>query len=91
MIKRIWHGYTTRENASAYLALLQGEVIPGIEARKINGYRGIDVLRKDNGDEIEFVTIMTFDSIDNVKEFQGEDYEACHVPDAAPSGFIPLG
>jgi hypothetical protein len=26
---------------------------------------------------------MTFDSIDDVIAFQGEDYEKCYVPDAA--------
>ncbi len=82
-IKRIWHGWTTPENAVAYEALLRDEVFPGIEAKKIPGYRGIELLRRDRDDEVEFVTIMTFDSIQNVIDFQGPDYRRCYVPDAA--------
>ena len=82
-IKRIWHGWTTPGNADAYERLLHDEVFPGIEAKEIPGYRGIELLRRDLGDEVEFVTIMTFDSIENVIDFQGPDYARCYVPDAA--------
>ncbi len=82
-IKRIWHGWTTAENAAAYEELLRAEVFPGIEAKKIPGYRAIELLRLDRDDEVEFVTIMTFDSIQNVIDFQGPDYQRCYVPDAA--------
>ncbi|WP_171125625.1 MULTISPECIES: antibiotic biosynthesis monooxygenase [unclassified Ruegeria] len=80
MIKRIWHGYTTHENADTYQALLNDTVFPGIEAKNIPGYRKIELLRRDLGQEVEFITIMTFDSLQNVIDFQGEDYERCYVP-----------
>jgi antibiotic biosynthesis monooxygenase (ABM) superfamily enzyme len=83
MIKRIWHGYTAPENAEAYEHLLDTAVFPGIEAKKIPGYRAIELLRRTIGDEVEFTTVMTFDSLDNVIAFQGEDYETAYVPDAA--------
>ena len=82
-IKRVWHGWTTPENADKYQKLLHEEVFPGIEAKKIPGYRSIELLRRDSTDEVEFVTIMTFDSLQNVIDFQGEDYARCYVPDAA--------
>ena len=82
-IKRIWHGWTTRENAQTYRLLLKREIFPGIEAKKIPGYRSIELLSRDLGEEVEFVTIMTFDSLQNVIDFQGEDYQRCYVPDAA--------
>ena len=82
-IKRIWHGWTTPENAAAYESLLRAEVFPGIEAKNIPGYRSIELLRLDRGEEVAFVTIMTFDSIQNVIDFQGPDYQRCYVPDAA--------
>ena len=82
-IKRIWHGWTTRENAEAYRTVLLGTVIPGIEAKGIQGYRGIEVLQRDLDGETEFITIMTFDSLQSVIDFQGEDYERSYVPDAA--------
>ncbi len=82
-IKRIWHGWTTPENADVYATLLRDEVFPGIEAKNIPGYRGIELLRRDRGGEVEFITMMTFDSIQDVIAFQGADYERCYVPDAA--------
>jgi antibiotic biosynthesis monooxygenase (ABM) superfamily enzyme len=83
MIKRIWHGYTTPENADAYQDLLDTVVFPGIEAKAIPGYRSIELLRRSTGVEVEFTTVMTFDSIDDVIAFQGSDYEAAYVPEAA--------
>ena len=82
-VKRIWHGWTTRGNAQAYQDLLQTYVFPSIEAKKVKGYRSIELLRKPAGDEVEFVTIMTFDDIDAVKTFVGEDYETVYVPERA--------
>lgn len=79
-IKRIWHGWATPENAEAYWKVLSTIVIPGIEAKGIRGYQGIEVLRRDHEDEVEFVTIMTFESLQSVIDFQGEDYERCYVP-----------
>ncbi|MCJ7705568.1 MAG: hypothetical protein MUO28_08530 [Desulfobacterales bacterium] len=82
-IKRIWHGWTTRENADVYENLLRNEVFPGIEAKNIPGYRSIELLRRDLSNEIEFMTIMTFDALQNVIDFQGDDYQRSYVPDAA--------
>ena len=83
MIKRIWHGYTTPENADAYQRLLDTVVFPGIEVKSIPGYRSIELLRRDVGEEVEFTTVMAFESLDNVIAFQGSDYEAAYVPEAA--------
>jgi len=83
MISRIWHGWTTPGNADQYEALLKEEIFVGIQNRKIRGFKGIQLLRRDAGDEVEFVTIMRFDSIAGVREFAGEDYEAAFVPDKA--------
>lgn len=82
-IKRVWHGWTIPENAEKYQKLLHDEVFPGLEAKNIPGYQSIELMRRDHTDEVEFVTIMTFDSLQNVIDFQGEDYTRCYVPDAA--------
>jgi hypothetical protein len=71
------------ENANAYEELLRAEVIPGIEARRISGFRHIDLMRRDLATEVEFATIMWFDDIASIKAFVGEDYEVSHVPVAA--------
>ncbi|MBI1201148.1 MAG: antibiotic biosynthesis monooxygenase [Rhodopseudomonas sp.] len=82
-ISRIWRGWTTRDNADAYETLLRGEIFPGILARKVAGFRRIEMLRADVGDEVEFVTVMWFDTLDAVKAFAGEDYEQAVVPPKA--------
>ena len=80
MICRLWCGWTTLENADSYERVVRGEVIPGIEARKIPGFRHIDLMKRNCGDEIEFQTLMWFDSLDSIKAFIGEDYSVSHVP-----------
>ena len=81
MIARIWHGWATRENADAYEALLQTEVLPRIH--RIGGYRGAYLLRSDVEAEVEFVTITLWDSLEAVRVFAGDDYEVAVVPPAA--------
>ena len=83
MICRLWRGWTTPDNADSYERIVRGEVIPGIEARKIPGFRHIDLMKRDQGREIEFQTLMWFDSLDAIIAFMGEDYAVSHVPAAA--------
>lgn len=82
-IKRVWHGWTVPENADAYESVLHDEVFPSIEAKNIPGYRSIELWRRDLDDEVEFSTVMTFDALQNVIDFQGENFELAYVPDAA--------
>jgi heme-degrading monooxygenase HmoA len=77
MIGRIWHGWTTPANADAYEELLRAEVLPGIH--RISGYRGAHLLRREAGEEVEFVTLTLFDSLEAVRAFAGEDYETAVV------------
>ena len=81
MISRLWHGWTTREKADAYEKLLRSEVLPGIH--RVKGFNGAHLLRRDGKQEVEFVTLTMFDSLDAVKEFAGEDYEVAVVPPEA--------
>jgi heme-degrading monooxygenase HmoA len=83
MISRIWHGYTTKDNADVYESLLQNEILVGIAEKNIKGYKGIQLLRRELPSETEFITIMWFDSIESVKNFAGEDYEKAIVPATA--------
>ena len=85
MIARIWHGYTTRENASVYEIMLKEEILTGIKKRNIKGFIDIQLLIRKLGSEVEFVTVMRFDSLNAVKEFAGDDYEKAVIyPDANP-------
>lgn len=83
MISRVWHGYTSSGNAEAYEALLKSEIFAGIAARGIAGYKGIQLFRRNLGEEVEFVTVMWYDSLDAVRQFAGDDYEAAVVPPEA--------
>jgi antibiotic biosynthesis monooxygenase (ABM) superfamily enzyme len=83
VICRLWRGWTTPENADAYEAVVRGEVIPGIEARGIPGFRSIDLMRREAGGEVEFATLMWFDDLDAIRAFMGDDYEVAHVPERA--------
>jgi heme-degrading monooxygenase HmoA len=83
MISRIWHGYTTHENADAYESLLKSEIFTGIRGRSIPGFQEIQLFRRDLEMEVEFITVMWFDSIESVRAFAGDDYEAAVVPPKA--------
>jgi heme-degrading monooxygenase HmoA len=83
MICRVWRGWTTKDNADAYEGIVRGEVIAGIEGRRIPGFRAIDLIRRERDHDVEFMTLMWFDTLDSVKGFMGEDYEQAHVPPPA--------
>jgi heme-degrading monooxygenase HmoA len=83
MISRVWHGWTRPDKADAYETLLKDEIFPGIQNRQIAGYKGIQLWRRDVGDEVEFITVMWFESIEAIRAFAGEDYAAAVVPPKA--------
>jgi hypothetical protein len=83
MITRIWHGWTSPQNADVYENLLKSEIFPGIASKNVFGYRQIQLFRRILEAEVEFVTIMWFDSWDAVRQFAGEDYEKAYVPPQA--------
>ena len=72
MISRIWHGWTRPADADSYEALLRADVLPGIG--RVPGYLGASLLRRDAGDEVEFVTITQFTDMEAVRAFAGPDY-----------------
>jgi heme-degrading monooxygenase HmoA len=83
MIARIWHGWTTHDHADRYERLLKEEIFPGIAAKNVPGYREIQLLRRPLTGEVEFITIMWFESWEAVKQFAGKDFETAYVPDNA--------
>ena len=73
MIARIWHGWTKPADAKVYENMLRSEIFPSIAARKISGYHGAELFIREDGNEMEFVTLLRFDSMEGVKEFAGAD------------------
>jgi hypothetical protein len=83
MIVRIWHGWTSRQDADAYEELLREEIFVGIVARNIRVFRDIKLLRRKQGSEVEFITIMFFDSLAAVRDFAGQESDLAVVPPKA--------
>jgi hypothetical protein len=83
MIVRIWHGWTTPENADDYESLVERDIFVGIQGRRIHGLEEIELLRRDTEMEVEFITLMRFSSYAAIRAFAGDDYETAVVPPAA--------
>jgi len=79
MVARVWHGYTTLENADAYESMLKPELLPGLSS--VPGFRGSYLLRRTVGGEVEFITIIVFESLDDIKAVAGADYEVAVIPE----------
>jgi len=77
VIARLWHGWTAPENADAYEEFLRTKMFPSIH--RVPGYLGAELLRRQDGNEIAFVTITRFESLESVRTFAGEDHEAAVV------------
>jgi len=78
MIARIWHGWTRPENADSYESHLKPELLPGLS--QIKGFRGSYLLRRAVGSEVEFVTVILWDSLNDVEAIAGADYETAIIP-----------
>ena len=83
MISRLWHGWTTPEDADSYETLIRSAVFPGILGRNIEGLERLELHRRPLRAAVEFVTAMRFASWDAVEAFAGLDWEVSVVPPAA--------
>ena len=79
MIARVWHGSTKPEHADAYEAMLRPELLPGIS--RVHGYRGSYLLRRNLESEVAFITILLWDSLEDLRAFAGPDYEVSIIPE----------
>jgi heme-degrading monooxygenase HmoA len=79
VIARVWRGWAKLADADSYEAHLKPELLPGLS--KLPGFRRSYLLRRAVGEEVEFVTIILWDSIEAVKALAGEDYERAVIPE----------
>jgi len=83
MIARIWHGYTKPEHSSVYEIMLREEIFIGNKEKNMDGFIDLQLLKRKLENEVEFITIMRFDSINSVKNFAGDDYEKAVIYEEA--------
>ena len=79
MIARIWHGATKPEHADAYESMLKPGLLPGLN--QVPGFRGSYLMRRPNGAEVEFLTMILWESLDALKAYAGPDYELSIIPE----------
>ncbi|SRR5712692_2604937 len=69
MIARIWHGRTPIAKADAYAALLNRLAIT--DYRAIPGNLAVHLLRRDEGEEVHFITFTLWESLSAIENFAG--------------------
>lgn len=79
MVVRIWHGYTTKENADAYEQLVKSKIFREIEMKSGDGFHGAQLLKREMAKEVEFTTMIWFRDLESIKEFTGKDYETAYI------------
>ena len=73
MIARIWKGAVRRSDGDAYSRYLHETGLAEYAATE--GNAGVWMLRRDVGDNTEFLMFTLWDSLDAVKRFAGEGYQ----------------
>jgi heme-degrading monooxygenase HmoA len=81
MIARIWRGWAPQARADDYQRHYETDVSDHLKA--ISGFRGAQLLRRDDGEEVVFTSITWFSDLDAIRGFAGDDYEQAVVEDAA--------
>lgn len=77
MIVRIWRGAATGDRAGAYERHVTEKVFP--ELTRIRGHRGAYLLRREADGRVEFLAVTTWDSMEAVREFAGQDPDVAVV------------
>jgi heme-degrading monooxygenase HmoA len=81
MIARIWRGWAPRAAADGYQRHYESEVSEHLRA--VGGFRGVRLLRRDEGEEVMFTSVTWFTTLDAVRGFAGDDYGQAVVGEAA--------
>jgi heme-degrading monooxygenase HmoA len=79
MIERHWGGTARAERADGYLRHLEGETFPHL--RTLPGFVRARVLRRDVPDGVEFRVVTTWESLDVIRAFAGDDVDVAVVPE----------
>ena len=85
MIARTWKGRALREKADDYQRHFETAVAANLNS--IPGNRGAQLLRRDDGHEVEFIAITFWDSLETIKAFAGDNPDVAHIE---PEGMAAL-
>ena len=73
MIARTWSGRTKSEHADAYLKIVRETGLSDIPHTP--GNQGAWLLRREDGEEVEFLLISLWDSFESITAFAGPDVD----------------
>jgi heme-degrading monooxygenase HmoA len=79
MIARIWHGTVAASQAAEYHEFLLRTGVPDYQATP--GNRGVQVLRRIDGDTAHFQIITIWDDLDSIRVFAGDEVERARYYD----------
>jgi len=85
MIARMWRGSALPEKADDYVKHLEMSVLP--ELREIDGFQGVQLMRQNSSEAVEFIVLTFWESMDAIRKFAGEDAEVAVVAPAAQAMF----
>ena len=86
MILRIWRAYADTLSADRYPRHLLDKVRPELE--KIAGFRGLLLVTRQHGDEVEYIVQTLWDSMDSVRTFAGPNPDRAVVEPAAAAMLV---
>ncbi|GLY93964.1 antibiotic biosynthesis monooxygenase [Actinoplanes sp. NBRC 103695] len=81
MIARVWRGWASAATADDYQRHYGSEVAEHL--RQVGGFRGARLLRRRDGDEVLFTSVVYFAGMDDVYAFAGHDPERAVIEEAA--------
>jgi heme-degrading monooxygenase HmoA len=81
----MWRGFAIRERADDYVKHLERSIVP--ELQQIDGFRGVYLLRRNSSDDVEFVVLTLWESMDTICKFAGDNPEVAVVAPAARALF----
>jgi heme-degrading monooxygenase HmoA len=86
MVVRAWRGYGSVANAEGYPRHLLQTVRPKLE--QLAGFHGLYLLRRREPEEIEFLVLTLWDSMDAVRAFAGEQPDLAVVEPEARAALV---
>ena len=69
----MWHGRVHHDNAVAYREFLKERAIPDYQS--VEGNINVKILERRQDDATHFITMTTWEKLEDIKAFAGEDLE----------------